>query len=227
MSKKPPSKNQPLQLVWDFPTRLFHWLLAIAVSVSLITIELEDLSAIDWHMYSGYCLLGLLIFRLMWGFLGTQHARFSSFLSKPSEVITELRYLARKDSPSSDGHNPAGGWMVVVMLAVLLTQTITGLFAVDEVFLIEAPLASMANDLVLEWTAQIHSLLGEYLIIALIVLHLAAVSIHQLKGHPIINAMWHGKKPAIKNPISSHKWVLAAVIAGFSGLSVFLLVTLP
>lgn len=120
------TRLSPATRVWDVPTRLFHWLLVGLFGFSWWSAET---GAMDWHRLSGSAMLGLIVFRLVWGFAGGSTARFASFLRSPLSVLAYLR------SPSPQarraGHNPVGGYSVMIMLALMLAQVGTGLFAVD------------------------------------------------------------------------------------------------
>src|SRR5687768_6923270 len=113
---------------WDAPVRLFHWALAALVVFSYVTGKLGG-GWMAWHMKSGYCILTLLLFRLAWGFLGGTTARFAGFLRGPRAAVEHVRAIASRRLAARAGHNPLGGWMVVAMLAALLTQATAGLFA--------------------------------------------------------------------------------------------------
>lgn len=112
--------------VWDLPTRLFHWLLAALFGFSWWSAEN---GAMDWHRLSGSVLLGLIFFRLIWGFAGGSTARFCAFLRSPMRVIAYVRSPASTER--RPGHNPIGGYSVVIMLLLFVTQIGTGLFAVN------------------------------------------------------------------------------------------------
>lgn len=112
--------------VWDLPTRLFHWLLVVLFGFSWWSAET---GAMDWHRLSGSALLGLIAFRIIWGFVGGSTARFGGFLRSPAKVLAYLR--SEKPAQASAGHNPVGGYSVAIMLLLLSAQVGTGLFAVD------------------------------------------------------------------------------------------------
>ena len=120
-------------LVWDLPTRVFHWWLTLSLVASWITAE-AGFEWTQWHIYLGYCALGLVLFRLMWGVVGTRHARFGSFLRGPFQVIRYARTLPEASAPAYAGHNPLGGWMVILLLLLVAVQAVTGLFISDDVF---------------------------------------------------------------------------------------------
>jgi cytochrome b len=128
------------QLVWDIPTRVFHWLLVGLLLFSWWSAETYHL---DWHQYSGITVLALLIFRILWGLIGTNTARFSQFVRGPGAVISYVRPSSTDAFPI--GHNPVGGWSVVLMLLLLLVQVGTGLFAVDVDGIESGPLSYMVD----------------------------------------------------------------------------------
>src|SRR5689334_4691000 len=118
--------------VWDAPVRLFHWALAILVVFSYVTGKLGH-SWMSWHLKSGYAILALLLFRLAWGFAGSATARFPRFVRSPAIALEYGRGLLRGTPARVTGHNPLGGWMVLALLAILLLQAATGLFADDDI----------------------------------------------------------------------------------------------
>lgn len=219
-----PTKNEPMQLVWDLPIRIFHWVLTIAILVSIITAKIGGLDAMELHVYCGCLVLSLIVFRLIWGLVGTDYARFSNFVKGPTKVVDYLRQFILQKPGHSTGHNPAGGWMVLLMLGALLLQASSGLFVTDDIFT-EGPLAHLITGDQQSILSQIHSF-GEYLVPTLVLVHLAAIMLHRLKGEHLTLAMVHGKKHATTG-ITSNKLPLAALLFGSSGLLVYLLVTLP
>ncbi|MGI9334049.1 MAG: cytochrome b/b6 domain-containing protein, partial [Gammaproteobacteria bacterium] len=149
--------------VWDWPTRVFHWLLAGTVTTSWITgtLEVDDF---DIHLMSGYSVLGLVVFRLTWGLIGSGPSRFASFVRGPLRV---MRYAAglRQRSPSHwPGHNPLGGWSVVLMLLVLAGTVAAGLFSDDEV-LYQGPLAALISEDGRATATEIHELLTNLVLV--------------------------------------------------------------
>lgn len=126
--------------VWDPLVRLFHWSLVLAFIVAYLTGEEED----DLHIYAGYVILGLILFRLLWGFIGTRHARFSDFVRSPTEIANYIRDMLAGRAKRYIGHNPAGGAMILALLLGLAITTWSGL----EVYAIEegaGPLAGASN----------------------------------------------------------------------------------
>ncbi|MCE7796226.1 cytochrome b/b6 domain-containing protein [Sphingobium sufflavum] len=114
------------QYVWDAPTRLFHWLLVGLLGFSWYSAETYQM---EWHRYSGLAILGLVAFRIVWGFVGSGTARFGGFLKGPRAALAYLRSKGHDESVA--GHNPLGGWSVALLLLLLTVQTLSGLFAVD------------------------------------------------------------------------------------------------
>ncbi|MDD1611657.1 MAG: cytochrome b/b6 domain-containing protein [Methylococcaceae bacterium] len=122
--------NQSTVPVWDILIRIFHWSLVVSFIVAYLTSEEEN----PWHIYSGYTVLGLIIFRLIWGFIGSQYARFSEFARSPAVVYQYVKSLRAGHPQHYLGHNPLGGWMVIAMLLTLFVVTLSGLkvYAIEE-----------------------------------------------------------------------------------------------
>ncbi len=209
-------------LIWDFPTRLFHWLLVAGITAQWLTGEYLD-DAIDWHFTIGYCVLGLIIFRILWGFLGTRYAKFSSLPLNPRHALDYARSLPDKHSKPHAGHNPVGSWMVLIMLLAVLLQAVSGLFVSDEIFS-EGPYRSVASKAVLEVMEFIHFNLFDVLLI-LIGLHVSAALFYQLyKKQAIITAMFSGKKTVEASPINGSRLLTALITAAIVAGAVYLLV---
>lgn len=116
-------KTSPTVPVWDFAVRLFHWSLVVAFTIAYLTEdEFEDL-----HVWSGYIVLGLVLFRIVWGLVGTRYARFTQFIYSPARVIEYIASLVKGNPKHYTGHNPAGGYMVIALLLTLLGTTLSGL----------------------------------------------------------------------------------------------------
>ncbi len=126
--------------VWDILVRIFHWSLVIVFFIAYFTGEEENI----WHIYAGYTVLGLISFRVIWGFIGTKYARFSDFIYSPSTVLQYLKGLIMKHPKHYLGHNPAGGWMALLLLTSLFVVTVSGLkvYAIEEG---KGPLANSSN----------------------------------------------------------------------------------
>ena len=153
--------------LWDLPTRIVHWSLVVLIPFSWWSAENHDL---ERHRWSGYAILGLLVFRLIWGFVGSSTSRFASFLRGPRAVLA----YARGSGDKRLGHNPMGGWSVVAMLALLVAQVGLGLFASDDDGLETGPLNHLVSYATAETLTELHELLFNVLA-ALIALHVATV----------------------------------------------------
>jgi len=178
--------------VWDIFVRIFHWLLVAAIAFAWWSGE-QGGEWMEWHMRAGYLVLGLVIFRLLWGFAGSFHARFSSFVRSPPETLRYTRSLLQRREPHYAGHNPLGGWAVLLLLLFCVLQAGSGLFANDDI-MTEGPLASLVGyDLSIEITRW-HKLLFNALL-ALVGLHLAGVIFHQIfRREKLVQAMFSGRK---------------------------------
>nr|WP_298248498.1 cytochrome b/b6 domain-containing protein [uncultured Halomonas sp.] len=182
-------------LVWDIPIRFFHWSLVALVGLSFYTMKTEGapfVFPIEVHARAGYLLSGLLLFRWLWGLLGSPHARFARFLRSPGSMIAYGRRLVSARPPVFAGHNPLGGAMVVVMLLSLTFQAVSGLFLTDDIFF-TAPLNGLAGGDTVKTLASLHSL-NANLLVALIAGHLLALVLHRLKGERLVGAMVTGRK---------------------------------
>jgi cytochrome b len=180
------------RLIWDLPTRLFHWLLVLSILAQYVTAELLD-DAVQWHFYIGYFSLGLIIFRLLWGMFGPKYAKFSHFVKGPSAVFEYAKTLLDRDSLPSVGHNPLGGWFVVLMIVLVLVQAVSGLFMTDDIFL-DGPLRSMASGEVLSILNTLHHLAFDALVYV-IALHIGASVFYGIyKRQKLVPPMISGKK---------------------------------
>ncbi|HUX81470.1 MAG TPA: cytochrome b/b6 domain-containing protein [Halothiobacillus sp.] len=209
--------------VWDLPIRAIHWLLVLAVIGLWYTAEvLDTVDNLDWHMDIGFVMIGLLVFRILWGFFGSETARFSHFVKSPGHIKSYIK------SPSKGiflGHNPLGALSVIAMLLSLLLQVGTGLFAHDELYT-SAPLSDYVSSKTSALLTEIHQV-NFNVLLGLIVLHLAAVAFYQFKKHdPLVRAMITGKRiikaeETILNPnprfVGWITFVIIALIAGGVG----------
>ena len=218
--------------VWDLPTRLFHWLLVLLVAVNLYTGNVGGVAEMDLHMLSGYAILTLVLFRFAWGFVGSRHARFASFIRGPRAVLVYARDLFSGDHPPALGHNPMGGWSVAAMLTSLLVQAATGLFADDEI-LTKGPLAGTVSKATRRLMTGIHDT-NAYVLYALIALHLAAVGYYLVvRRENLVRPMLTGVK---RLPVTEGEAVgaaaeqrfvnplLAALLLSLAAVAVWLLV---
>jgi len=178
--------------VWDIPTRLFHWLLVGLVIISFITGKIGG-TAMKYHEWSGIAVLILAVFRLVWGFIGGQQSRFSTFVKGPAAVLRYASSLLRKDSTHYIGHNPLGGWSIIAMLTSLLIQTGTGLFANDDI-LTEGPLYYLVSKKTSDWLTGVHHLNQKVLMI-LVALHIGAIIFYLIAKHEnLLKPMITGSK---------------------------------
>jgi cytochrome b len=211
--------------VWDLPVRLFHWALVVLV-ISQAATALIGGNAMEYHALGGYAILALVIFRIVWGFVGGTHARFGDFVRGPARVMRYARALFGGAHVRHLGHNPLGGWSVLLMLASLLTQALSGLFADDEV-LTQGPLAKHVSDEISSLATRIHDV-NALLLLALIGLHVAAVLFHLLaKKDNLIKPMLTGRKLVLPPPVHPSRYgnpILAAILLTCAGLGVFFLV---
>lgn len=179
--------------VWDLPTRLFHWVLALAVAGSVISAKLGG-AAMVWHFRLGYLVFFLLLFRLAWGVLGGHWSRFSSFLYGPSAVQRYLRGRPREGERFGIGHNPLGALSVFALLTVLVVQVATGLVGDDEIASVGPLNRFVATATGLAATAW-HKSWGQWLVLALVSLHLGAIAFHAWRRENLVGPMVHGDKP--------------------------------
>jgi cytochrome b len=213
----PGSTTAPL--VWDLPLRVFHWLLVLAVAGSFAT-HYAGIEWFEWHRRLGYATCVLVVFRCVWGFAGTRHARFRSFLQPPRAIID---YLVGTGPYPAAGHNPVGGLSVLVFLAVLGLQAGTGLFANDEIAN-AGPFYGWITQETSNRLTRLHALNANALL-AVIGLHLLAVAWYDLaRRRGLTRAFWSGRKPGAGEPIrSSRSWraiVIALLLAGVLALAV-------
>ncbi len=205
--------TQQAQQVWDIGVRTFHWTLVTAFTVAYLTGEEDS----QWHVYAGYVIGGLLVFRIIWGFVGTRYARFSHFIYSPQETIQYVKGLAGGTPKHYMGHNPAGALMIFVMLVTLVLTTLSGLkvyglegygplASTDTGYVIQTAQASGGmesewkeaeeehEDEAEEFWEEIHEALADFMVI-LILIHIAGVVISsRVHRENLVKAMMTGKK---------------------------------
>lgn len=173
--------------VWDLPLRLVHWSLVLLITFSWWSAEND---AIEWHLWSGYGVLFLLLFRLLWGFLGSSTARFATFIRGPGTVI---RYLREPDSWTVAGHTPLGALSVVALLSLIALQLWFGLPLSDEDGIVSGPLNRFVSFETAEWSHDVHELLFNVLL-GFIALHIAAILYYRVaRGKRLLAAMLSGR----------------------------------
>jgi cytochrome b len=204
-------------LVWDLPVRLVHWLMALLIPFSWWSAENGEMAL---HRLSGYVLLGLLLFRLIWGFAGSETARFVRFVKGPGAV---RRHLRGDRESVAIGHNPLGGWSVVAMFAVLALQIGLGLFAVDEDGLESGPLSYLVSFDTARAIAELHHN-NFWLLAGLVFLHVGAILWYLLvRRKNLVAAMITGRTrpedggdgPAVASPMRALVAMLVAAAAAW------------
>ncbi|MGC2856906.1 cytochrome b/b6 domain-containing protein [Novispirillum sp. DQ9] len=197
--------------VWDLPTRLFHWTLVLLLILLWVSGEIGGLGLsyqgevlgmpvnlllgnMDIHMLLGQAVLALVLFRLIWGVVGSSTARFAGFVRGPRSLMAYVAAVARGEVPATTGHNPAGAVVILAMLTLLLVQGGLGLFANDDIFS-EGPLAARVgkatSDALTVWHGQVFTVL-----LAVVALHVAAALYYLARGKNLIRPMVTGRKPA-------------------------------
>jgi len=200
--------------IWDVPVRIFHWSLVTLFIAAYVT-NLLGPNYFNYHLWAGYGIIVLVVFRILWGFVGTYHARFFNFVRNPVATTKYALSVLKKKDLHYLGHNPLGAVMVVALLLAILVQAVTGLFTNDEIINL-GPLYGYINDELSLKLTSIHRQLF-YWIVGAIFLHIVAVLFHVwFKRDNIVKAMFTGKKNtdelAEEKSISSSKIWLAIII---------------
>jgi cytochrome b len=213
--------------VWDLPLRIVHWLMVALLIVLVATAKIGG-DAIDWHIRAGETMLTLVIFRILWGFLGSRHARFASFVRGPRVVLAYARSLLRPPHAAFVGHNPLGGWMVLLLLGALLVQAATGLFSNDDIAT-EAPLARFISKDLSDMISTFHRR-DAWFVLAIAGVHVAATLFYLIRFREnLIGPMIDGVKqlPGANMDVGSGGTTLARAVGLFAlcALAVWLLVT--
>ncbi len=221
------SKHSPDQRsvkVWDLPVRLFHWLLVIGVFALWLTADVLD--RLGLHMAIGLALLGLVVFRLVWGVIGSDTARFTQFVKCPRTI---LAYLKHPKPGIWLGHNPLGALSVLALLLSLVVQLFTGLFANDQIYN-EGPLSDYVSERYQDLASAVHEV-NFYVLLGLITLHLIAIAFYQFKKRePLVQAMVTGKRrlnpgDTVQNPNPRFAGWIAFLIAAGIGFGAWYLLS--
>ena len=211
--------------VWDIPTRLFHWALVGLLIISCYTGLTGGFYEMDYHMLSGYSILTLVIFRVLWGLTGTHYARFREFLPRPRQIKKHLTSVL-KNPYQGAGHTPLGALNIIVILILIFVQAGTGLFSNDDIFT-EGPLASAVSYETSRWLTGIHGV-NIWFLGACAVIHLLAIALHQFYFREnLVKAMLTGNKTVkdIDVPLSFVREIICAtLVLCFSALGVYLLI---
>ena len=198
--------------IWDLPTRLFHWLLVVLIVLLYATGD-YGLLDMNWHFWFGYATVALLIFRLLWGFLGSQTSRFASFVRGPRAVVSYVRESYSAAAHSVIGHNPLGGWSVIALLVCVMVQAISGLFSSDEIEA-DGPLVSRVSNYSVRLMTRVHHW-NQNLLLLLVALHVGAILIYLLVKHDnLVVPMITGRKP-LAEPASlrfASAWLALALL---------------
>jgi cytochrome b len=215
------------RLVWDLPVRLFHWLLVLSMIASYVTAKI-GFETMPAHRYLGYWTIVLIVFRILWGFVGPKHARFSSFLRGPTGIWRYAKALGAGTMIETAGHNPLGGLSVILLLALVAFQAATGLFATDDVVW-TGPYYGAVSD---AWASRLTSWhhMNFNFILAAVALHLMAITFYFLaKKQNLVGAMLHGKKYVSENDAITKSEVVRAIIVLViaTGLVCWLLAVAP
>lgn len=198
-----PAEHRPRTLVWDAPVRVFHWLLVASFIVAWLSSESERWQLV--HITAGYTIAGLVAFRLLWGLVGTRHARFTDFVRGPKAALAYLGSLLRGRPQHHAGHNPAGGLAILALLALAVLTTASGW--------------ASYNEWGGEWLEEVHETLAGTML-ALVVVHVAAVIVSSvLHRENLVGAMLHGRKPVPPREGIRSAWrsVAALLLAGVLG----------
>lgn len=179
--------------VWDLPTRIFHWALVAGVLGLAISGTLGG-NAMIWHFRFGYAVLTLLLFRIVWGLVGGRWSRFGAFIYSPQSVYNYLK--GRGKAEHSVGHSPIGAGSVFAMLGILLAQAGTGLLSDDEIAF-AGPLTSLVSNATVSLATNYHKNIGKWIVLALVLLHVAAIVFYLWRKHNIVGAMLHGDKELV------------------------------
>lgn len=203
--------------LWDWPVRLVHWALVLLIAFSWWASE----DHLNWHRWSGYTIVGLVVFRILWGFVGSRTARFASFLKGPAQTAAYLKTLPNRAPADGPGHNPLGAWSVVAMLGVLAVQVTTGLFAVDLDAFEAGPLSDRVSFDLGRRIAGWHELSFRVLQV-LVAVHVLAIAYYLIwKRTNLISAMFTGRRRFATDPglAFAPAWrlvVVAAIAAAFA-----------
>lgn len=214
-------------LVWDLPTRAFHWLLVVTLIGSWVTHEM-GLEWTELHMWFGYAALGLVVFRIIWGLVGPAHARFASFLASPARTVGYARHWLAGDPPRYTGHNPLGGWAIIAMLLAVLLQAISGLFNSDDI-MYSGPWQGGVSGRTAELMHEIHEINFNILLL-LAALHLGAIFSYWARWRvDLLRPMISGLKPLhLADPdhgIAGQRLLLAVAALGLAAAVVWLVVS--
>lgn len=203
------NKNLNKVRVWDLPTRVFHWALVLCITGLAITGSVGG-SAMVWHFRFGYSVLTLLLFRIVWGLVGGRWSRFGAFIYAPQSLI---KYIKGQGKPEHGvGHSPLGALSVFALLGVLLAQVGTGLLSDDEISF-AGPLTRFASNATVSLATNYHTAIGKWLLLGLVLLHIAAILFYLYRKHNLVAAMLHGDKNLVVAALPSRDDALSRLAA--------------
>jgi cytochrome b len=186
-------------IVWDLPTRVFHWSLAVAVIGLITTGKIGGDGLMVWHGRMGYCVGALLLFRFTWGFVGGHWSRFKTFMPSPAQAWAELQGRANEAS----GHSALGALSVYAMLLFLALQVTSGLFSeTKEDF--TGPLTAIVSNATVHFMTGYHKRVGQIVVIVLVTLHVLAIAFYASRKRHLVPAMLHGGKELAAETPGSH-----------------------
>ena len=195
--------------VWDLPTRLFHWALVVCV-IGLAVSGTIGGNAMVWHFRFGYSVLTLLLFRIIWGLVGGRWSRFGAFIYSPQSVINYLK--GRGKAEHSVGHTPLGAGSVFAVLGFLLAQVGTGLLSDDEIAF-AGPLTRFVSNATVSLATNYHKNIGKWILLALVVMHIAAIVFYLRRKQNLVGAMLHGDKELVLPAPSSRDDTMSRLAA--------------
>ena len=193
-------QDYKLEKIWDPVTRLWHWVLVLSVSVGWSLGKFMSFDTVQWHFYVGYLVLGLMLFRLLWGFVGPAPVRMHALLPRPTGLLHYLSEIGQRKPSGSPGHNPLGSLSVILMLFAISAQAVTGLFIQTDDFFEYGPLNNYVSEAMVNRLTWWHHLNADFILI-LVVLHIAAILFYLLwKKENLIKPMINGWKWVKRNP---------------------------
>ena len=210
-----------VHLVWDIPVRLFHWLLVLCIAAQWFTAEQGE-DWLEWHFYIGYFTIGLIVYRIIWGFVGTRYAKFVDFIPSPKSLMAWLK------GTSNDyvGHPPLGALMVLFLLLVILLQGISGLFTTDDIFT-DGPWREVLSSQMQDYADWLHGNLFTLIQIAAAI-HIGAAFYYLLvkKSNLISPLITGNKRVTADQGIPSSKLLTAVIVLAIVAVLIYLMVSL-
>lgn len=212
--------------IWDLPTRVFHWTLVFGMGFMWLSAELGGLW-MDWHTKVGEFMLALILFRIIWGFVGSETDRFTAFVKSPATAIHHLKEMKAEGTAYHAGHNPLGAWMVVFLLGGVLLQATAGLFANDDI-LVEGPLYGLVSESTAKVLNGLHKFWFNILLLAAVV-HILSIGFYKIRKRTnLIKAMVSGSAdwPVDQQPIPNNlsfksPWLALSIFIVCYGLVYF------